>query len=36
MIKQSGDDWVAVFEQLDGLLAKQFATRRNVINEAAE
>jgi hypothetical protein len=25
-----------VFEQLDGLLSKQFATRRNVINEAAE
>jgi tetratricopeptide (TPR) repeat protein len=36
MIKQSGDDWTAVFEQLDGLLAKQFATKRNIINEAAE
>jgi hypothetical protein len=36
MIKQSGDDWAAVFEQLDGLLSKQFATKRKVVQEAAE
>jgi tetratricopeptide (TPR) repeat protein len=36
MIKQSGDNWTAVFEQLDGLLSKQFATKRKVVQEAAE
>ena len=35
MIKQTGD-WEAVFTQLDGLLSRRFATKRNVINEAAE
>jgi ADP-heptose:LPS heptosyltransferase len=36
MIQQADQDWPQVFELLDGHLAKRFATKRNVINEAAE
>jgi hypothetical protein len=36
MIQQADQDWPQVFELLDGHLAKRFAMKRNVINEAAE